>query len=730
MLFTNMAKKRCNFDLKRGALAVMLVFLASYCGAQVATSPGDPLSKELDKYPGLLPELGKLIERLKNEVQFPPDRDRSNLLPLVPESTTYYVAFPNYGDAAHQALAIFRQELRESAVLRDWWQHTANDANAAKFEDAVEEFYELSQYVGNETVVAGDTTGAKNNFLIAEIQKPGLKNFLQQLLQELPDNSRAMVRVLNQQELPEAHDAVGQQGLVILVRTDFVVAAPTLEAVRAANRLLNTTKQTFSTTAFGQRVAQSYQGGTGFLAAADLQKILQQLPGAPPQTQDMLNRAGFDNVKFLVWEHKTVAGQSVSQMELSFSGPRHGIASWLAAPSVLGSLEFVAPKAVTVATIKLKNLSEIFDGVRQLATLANPDAFATLDQMQQMMSVNLRNELLSYLEGEITFEFDGLAGQQPLWKAVLQVSDPERLQQTLGKLLAASGQAAAPSVEDGVKYYSVVIPSAKTASQITYAFADGYLVIASTRESVAEGIQAHHSGLSFAKSAKFLSSMAPNPSAQASALLYYDPLSMSAARMQSASPEMAQLFSHMQSTPVFVRAYSDKDAIRVAGNNSGADAGAILVMAAIAIPNLLRAKISANEATAIGTMRTIVTAQVTYKTWYPQKGFARELRALGTDPNGATKASPDHAGLMNWTRGGATCLTSTECTKAGYRFSMISECKRNTCDNFTASATPLSNNTGVRSFCATSDGVIRFSLAIPSTPMISPTQCAHWAPLE
>jgi len=730
MPFANMAKKSCNFDLKRAALAVFVVLLASCCGAQVATSPKDPFSQELSKYPGLLPELGKIVERLKNEVHFPPDRDHSNLFPLVPESTTYYMAFPNYGDAAHQALAIFQQELRESAVLRDWWQHTANGADAAKFEDAIERFYELSQYLGNEIVVSGDTTGTKNSFLIAEVQKPGLKDFLQQLLQELPENSRATVRVLDPQELPEAHDAIGQQGLMILVRTDFVVAAPNLEALRAANRSLNTKKQAFSTTAFGQRLAQSYQGGIGFLAAADLQKILQQLPGAPPQTEDMLNRAGFDNVKFFVWEHKSVAGQSLSQMELSFSGPRHGIASWLATPSILGSLEFVSPKAVTVAAINLKNLAEIFDGVRQLANLANPNAFASLDQMQQMMGVNLRNHLLSYLDGEITFEFDGLAGQQPLWRVILRVSDPERLQQTLSKLLAASGQAAVPMVEDGTKYYSVVIPSAKTPTEITYAFTDRYLVIASSQESVAEGIQAYRSGMSFGKSAKFLSSLATKPPEQASALLYYDPLSMSAAKMQSASPEMAQLFSHMQSAPVFVRAYADEDTIRVSGNNSGADAGAILVVAAIAIPNLLRAKIAANEATAIGTMRTIVTAQVSYETSYPQKGFARDLRALGTDPSGAKKTSPEHAGLMNWTVGGAACPTGSECTKAGYRFSMISKCRRNTCDDFTALATPLLNNSGVRSFCVTSDGIMRFSLAIPSTPTISSAECGRWAPLR
>jgi prepilin-type N-terminal cleavage/methylation domain-containing protein len=48
----------------------------------------------------------------------------------------------------------------------------------------------------------------------------------------------------------------------------------------------------------------------------------------------------------------------------------------------------------------------------------------------------------------------------------------------------------------------------------------------------------------------------------------------------------------------------------------------ILIIAAIAIPNLLRSRIAANEASAVGSLRTINTAQVTYASTYPNAGFA------------------------------------------------------------------------------------------------------------
>src|SRR6059058_6565801 len=55
----------------------------------------------------------------------------------------------------------------------------------------------------------------------------------------------------------------------------------------------------------------------------------------------------------------------------------------------------------------------------------------------------------------------------------------------------------------------------------------------------------------------------------------------------------------------------------------------ILIIAAIAIPNLLRARIAANEASAVSSLRTINTAEVTYSTTYPTVGYAKDLATLG-----------------------------------------------------------------------------------------------------
>src|SRR3569832_1061902 len=65
----------------------------------------------------------------------------------------------------------------------------------------------------------------------------------------------------------------------------------------------------------------------------------------------------------------------------------------------------------------------------------------------------------------------------------------------------------------------------------------------------------------------------------------------------------------------------------------------ILIIAAIAIPNLLRSKMAANEASAVASVRTINTAQVTYASAYPDAGFAGAIASLGGDPSTCATAA-------------------------------------------------------------------------------------------
>jgi hypothetical protein len=371
------------------------------------------LSQVLNKYPGLLPELGQLLGKLQHNIQLPEVRGQSHLMPMLPESTIFYAAFPNYGDAAHQALAILQQEVQQSPVLRAWWQGESG-ANGAKVEDSLEKAYQLSQYLGDEIIVSGGDQiggpGAARDpglLILAEVRKPGLKNFLQRMTKEFGGKSEPAVRVLDDQELAAAKDTVPAQQPVILVRPDLLVGTSDLATLRYFMARLNAGNREFSATPFGRRLEQTYEGGTSIVFAVDLQRILTQVP-ATDRSRMMLQRMGFADMKYLVWEHKSVAGQATSQMELSFTGPRRGVASWLAAPGPMGSLELVSPKATVTSTLLLKDPAEIFEDVKDLAAAKNPNAFASVSRMEQGLRLSFKEDLFRTLSGEVTCELDSV----------------------------------------------------------------------------------------------------------------------------------------------------------------------------------------------------------------------------------------------------------------------------------------------------------------------------------
>lgn len=120
-----------------------------------------------------------------------------------------------------------------------------------------------------------------------------------------------------------------------------------------------------------------------------------------------------------------------------------------------------------------------------------------------------------------------------------------------------------------------------------------------------------------------------------------------------------------------------------------------LIIAAIAIPNLLRARTAANEASAVGSVRTIVSAQTTYGQKYPEKGHACTLASLGG--NGGTQES---AGLIEESLAAGL--------KNGYRFEV--GCYEGESVSYYVVAYPVKqHSTGIRTFCADQSGVIRHS---------------------
>jgi type IV pilus assembly protein PilA len=698
--------------------------------AEPQTQP--PFADDMSKNPELLKEFGNLINQFQHNIQYPAPRSESRLLTLLPAATMFYAALPNYGQASDQALKILRQELHDNAAFREWWHQGEMATTGPRLEDALKKFSELNDFLGGEIVVSGASDGKEPSFVIvAEVRKPGLKKYLQQMFQDLAGNAKPQIRVFDPQELATAVDKGVSQEAVILVRPDFVVAAKNLDALRRFSARLDQPGREFVATPFGKRVAREYQDGVTVLGAADMQGFINQT--SPAKKQNVaFQQSGFADVKYLVWENRRVDGKSVSQFELSFNAPRRGAAAWLAKSGPLTVLDFVSPDAILSASLVLSNPAQIFDDVKGLVSLSNPNAFASLPMFEQALHLSVKDDLLYLLRGDFTVELDSAAPPKPEWRVILGVKDTDHLQRTLNALLTAANFVTRRDEDGGVAYYSLRIPTPKTVISLAYAFMDGHLVVGSSRDAVAESVKLHRSGGSLAKSRKLLASVPPGQSLNASGLLYEDPVAVAAIQMKNFAPGVADSMAaaRKDSTPTAAWIYGEDSAIREMSSNSTFDAGAVLIVAAIAIPNLIRSKIAANEASAVASVRTVNTAQGMYKTSFPQKGYAANLSTLGFDPSGTLAGSPDHAGILPASLTSEACNSDGWCLNSGFRFKLAPACTQRLCQEYVLLAVPVSANTGTRNFCSTSDGVIRAKPGAPWDAPLAPSDCKGWLPIQ
>jgi prepilin-type N-terminal cleavage/methylation domain-containing protein len=154
----------------------------------------------------------------------------------------------------------------------------------------------------------------------------------------------------------------------------------------------------------------------------------------------------------------------------------------------------------------------------------------------------------------------------------------------------------------------------------------------------------------------------------------------------------------------------------------------ILIIAAIAIPNLMRAKMAANDSSAAAGERTIVTGEIGYAASYPTIGYAASLITLG----GVAPCTPSSSGacLIDQnlaTNGNGNATTTSTKGKSGYQFAAAPG--TNAVTQFFTTATPTSSTTGTKYYCAVEDGMVRSTVSAGGTTPIVNTACYTTSPL-
>lgn len=144
----------------------------------------------------------------------------------------------------------------------------------------------------------------------------------------------------------------------------------------------------------------------------------------------------------------------------------------------------------------------------------------------------------------------------------------------------------------------------------------------------------------------------------------------------------------------------------------------ILIIAAIAIPNLMRSRMAANEASAVSSLRTINTAQIAYNATFPDTGYATTLTVLGP-PSGSACLTAGSASSTD------ACLLDSVLqsgTKSGYNF-VITALAGTPTTAYTVNSDPITpGSSGLRHLFSDTTGVIRYNATTAATVSDAPIQ--------
>ena len=472
------------------------------------------------------------------ELHLPQLRYASKLTRHLPATTAFFASIPNLGDYMGQAQVVFRKKMDENPELRAWWS-----SHGMNVEPVLQKLQAANEYLGDEIVVAGfgDEGPMRGPVFLAEIKRDGFADFLKR------------------EHLP----------LQIETRNGLVAFSPSREALAAFAPALDAAQGGFEATPFYARIAESYREGAGLLLCADLSQL-----GA--RTQPL---AG---ARYLIAEEKEANGRLEGRASIGFEGARTGIASWLANPSAMGSLEYVSPDATLLAGFVVKNPVAIIDETLLLQQRSQADAQKTVDEVRQQTGIDVRNDLAASLGSEFSVSLDGAAIPVPSWKLVVEVYDPVRFQATLQKVVDAYNRDAAAKgslpirtsqeVAEGRTYYMIAWGNPNPLTEAHYTLADGYLIAAPSRALITKALQVKTSGTSITHSTRFVTLVPRDRNMNFSALIYQNLgttlapivglLGSFVPQGNAAQTRMLQGLGNMK--PTLIAAYGEHDRISVA----------------------------------------------------------------------------------------------------------------------------------------------------------------------
>jgi hypothetical protein len=490
-------------------------------------------SQDREKYLQLVAQIATLQHRIAN-IPFPEPRYTSDLLDRMPADTLLYVSIPNLGDFLSEANSILHDQLSQSPELQQWWDHGRKN-NTAEIDALVDKLHDVSQYLGDEVVIAGVSEGGHPGFaILADEKRDGLDELLKTQFSSLPAGK---LTVLDEHGLASAPDAESEKGAYALLRPHEAIFSNSVATLRKMNAQLNAGSSGFAASEFGKQIAAAYSRGAGIILAADLHQVLanqgdhiriSRVGNRMPAGQ-MMEQSGLEGVQYLIAEHRETNGVPENHLNLQFSGTRQRVASWLASPAPIESLDFVTPNAELAVAALSKDPKEIADDIVAMTAGREGEPRPSLTEPESEIESTVRNDLVPNLGGDFLVALDGPVLPTPSWKVVIEVRDSAQVEQALERLAQLIDEqphgkdfhavSIEPSEAGSQRYYAVRDRSTG-AILAQYTFSDGFMIVAADRALLIEALRTHASGNSLARSDAFRALLPHDENENYSAVAY------------------------------------------------------------------------------------------------------------------------------------------------------------------------------------------------------------------
>ena len=539
-------------------------------------------SRDSAKYNKLLAGLSALRKDI-DKVSIVGVRYSTELLDIVPEETVFYVSLPNFSSSLAKSYGVLQEHLAKNAALQEWWQSKHSDDSHDKLISTLVEF---GQYLGEEIVVSAamQKDGSPDSPLILTTTKDpaGLRDFLVKQKEEFQSKG-LFLNIVDNPLTVDPQLGNNKRDVFAWINNNLFVVSHSLNQLSQFATDLNAGQKPFASSFFHNRIAQVYQEGAGLILAVDLEKIVPNTlkPGDEKQ-REVYKELGFLDLKHFIAEQKINADKTQNRAVLSFNQARTGIAGWIADPGPIGGLEFVSPDANVVSAFVIKDpASLVAHLIENLSKLDNNFA-QQLQTVENLHQLSVTKDFAATLGGEFVFAVDGPVVPTPAWKAIFEVYDSAKLQNSLERLvtevnswatkLGKKGLQIEKSELNGQTFYT--IKSLDTGLEMSYGFNNGYFIAAASRALVDQALRYRDSGYTLTKSPKFLSLLPTDTNANFSAMFYYDlaPVLAPVAGQLSKSVgdkdsnEQQMINSIINAKPTLAYAYAQGDRISFATN--------------------------------------------------------------------------------------------------------------------------------------------------------------------